>query len=103
MFHIKPTVTQEATDWAVEILDASYKAADIPKVVEDNCAHLAIAEKSKLLDLLQEFMQFFYGTLGGWKWVLQGLNYGRIIHLMLAGLTGFQNTIKASSERKLTY
>ena len=55
MFHIKPTVTQEATDQAVKNLDANHKAADIPEVGEDNCAHLTIAEKSKLLDFLQEF------------------------------------------------
>ena len=55
MFHIKPTVTQEGTYRAVKNLDDNYKAADIPKVVEDNCSHLTITEKSKLLDLLQEF------------------------------------------------
>ena len=68
MFHIELTVkTQEATDQVVKILDAKYEAADIPKVVEDNCKHLTIAEKSKLLDLLFEFKQLFDGTLGDWN------------------------------------
>ena len=36
-------------------------------MVQDNCAHLTIAEKLKLLDLLHEFRQLFDGTLGDWK------------------------------------
>ena len=67
MFHIEPAVTQELTDKEVEILDANYKDADIPKLVEDNCEDLTDADESKLLKLLTEFKQLFDGTLGDWE------------------------------------
>ena len=67
VFNTEPTVTQELTERAVRILDADYKAADLPTVVDNNCAHLTKADKPKLLELLTEFKQLFYGTLGDWK------------------------------------
>ena len=67
MFHIKPTVTQKLTDRAVKILDANYKTADLPTVVENNCKHLSKVDKSKLAELLTIFKQFFDSTLGDWK------------------------------------
>ena len=52
MFHIDPNLTQKATDQAVNILDTNYKAADLPKEVDDNCEYLTDADKSKLPKLL---------------------------------------------------
>ena len=57
VFNTEPTVTQELTERAVRILDADYKAADLPTVVDSNCAHLTKANKSKLLELLTQFKQ----------------------------------------------
>ena len=62
MFHIEPTGTQELTDRSVNNLDADYKAADLGRVVKDNCKHLSNADKSKFLGLLTEFKQTFDGT-----------------------------------------
>ena len=73
MFHIKPTVTQELTDRAVNILDASYKAADLPIAVKNNCIYLTKPNKSNLLEMLTEFKQLFDGTLGDWKTSPAGL------------------------------
>ena len=58
MFHIEPTVTQELTDREIKILDANYKAAGLPKIVENNFEHLSNTNKPKLLELLSD------GTLG---------------------------------------
>ena len=66
-YHSKPAITGEATKRAIKKLDANYEAADLTKVVENNCAHLTRAEKSQLLQLLTEFQQLFDGTLGDWK------------------------------------
>ena len=63
----EPDSTEELTQRAVRILDADYKAADLPKVVDENCPHLNGADKGKLLELLQKYEECFDGTLGEWK------------------------------------
>ena len=40
----QPISTEEATMWTVEILDASYEKADIPKVITDIYKHLCHTE-----------------------------------------------------------
>ena len=47
------------------MLDAKYEQADLPKIVQEKCAHLTNKEKSALLKL--EFHDLFDGTLGDWK------------------------------------
>ena len=64
VFNTEPTVTQELSERAVRILDADYKAADLPTVVDNNCAQLTKADKSKSLELLTQFKQLFDGSLG---------------------------------------
>ena len=49
------------------ILDAKYEKANLNKVMETQCQHLSEAERNKLLKLLQNFEEFFDGTLGAWK------------------------------------
>ena len=66
-YHVEAVSTDQATKRAVKILDADYKAADLPKVVEENCPHLSVPERKKLLELLETFEELFDGTLGDWK------------------------------------
>jgi hypothetical protein len=47
-------------------LDAKYDAADLPKIVEENCSHLMARQKSALLKLLQSHESMFQGKLGKW-------------------------------------
>ena len=63
----EPESTLAATNRVVHILDANYEKADLQSVVRDNCKHLALHEQNKLLDLLGEYDDLFYGTLGDWK------------------------------------
>ena len=65
--YVEPAATAEATKRVVRILDAKYEKADLPSIVEKDCAHLTSAQQQKLLQLLQEFEELFDGTLGDWK------------------------------------
>ena len=60
----EPKSTKAATERTVEILDASYKKADLPKVIAVSCQHLSHAEQSKLLQLLGSYKELFDGSLG---------------------------------------
>ena len=64
---IEPTSTKEATERTTKILDAKYEKADLTKVVQDNCSHLATSQQQDLLKLLEEFEELFDGTLGDWQ------------------------------------
>jgi len=64
---IEPSSTKEATERITRILDAKYEKADLPKVVQDNCAHLSQNQQRDLLKLLQDFEELFDGTLGDWQ------------------------------------
>ena len=59
MFNTESTVTWELTDRAARILDPDYKAAYLPTLVDNNCAHLIKADKSELLELLTPLKQLF--------------------------------------------
>ena len=63
----EPESTKAATKRTVEILDASYDKADLPKVIEDTCKHLSREEQSKLLQLLESYAELFDGTLGDFQ------------------------------------
>ncbi len=63
----EPESTLAATNCVVHILDTNYEKADLQSVVRDNCKHLALHEQNKFLDLLTEYEDLFYGTLGDWK------------------------------------
>ena len=62
----EPKSTLEATEWVVKIFDAKYEKADLNALVTDNCKHLSVPDKEKLLKLLTEFEDLFDGTLGDW-------------------------------------
>eukprot|EP00986_Skeletonema_menzelii_P017026 scaffold17078_cov211-Skeletonema_menzelii.AAC.1 len=64
---IEPQSTKEETARAVKILDAKYEAADLEKVVEENCQHLSNTQRMKLLELLKKHEKMFSGQLGEWK------------------------------------
>ena len=38
---LEPISTREATKRTIEILDAEYEKADLPKIVQENCSHLS--------------------------------------------------------------
>ncbi len=63
MIH-EPKSTLEALQRVVKILDAKYEKADLNAVVADNCKHLSVPDKEKLLKLLTKSKVLFYGTLG---------------------------------------
>jgi hypothetical protein len=45
-------------------VDAKYKKADIPAIVWENCSHLSVTDREKLLSMLLRFEPLFDGTLG---------------------------------------
>jgi hypothetical protein len=51
----------------VEILDAKYEKADLPAIMRENCSHLKVSDREKLLSVLLRFKLLFDGTLGDWK------------------------------------
>ena len=51
----------------VNILDAKYEKADLPKVVSKNCAHLNSDQQENLLALLGKYDELFDGTFSEWK------------------------------------
>ena len=56
---VEPLSTKEETERVTRILDAKYEAADLPKVVEENCPHLSQAEKKALLEILLKYSRCF--------------------------------------------
>jgi hypothetical protein len=46
---MEPQSTQDATNHAMQILDANYKKADLQLVVRDNCKHLNVDQQKQLL------------------------------------------------------
>ena len=49
------------------ILDTKYEKENQPEVVDNNCKHLTIDQRNKLLRLLIQYEELFDGTLGDWK------------------------------------
>ncbi|MCP4746807.1 MAG: hypothetical protein GY874_11815, partial [Desulfobacteraceae bacterium] len=64
---LEPISMHKATNRALEILDAKYENADLPKIITENCKHLSVRQQEQLLKLLLEFEELFDGTLGDWK------------------------------------
>ncbi len=64
---MEPQSTQDATQRAMQILDAKYRKADLQSVVRDKCKHLSANQQKKLLQLLKKYESLFNGTLGDWK------------------------------------
>ncbi len=64
---MEPQSTQDATQHAMQVLDAKYSKADLQPVVRDNCKHLSANQQKKLLQLLKKYELLFDGTLGDWK------------------------------------
>ncbi len=58
---------REATNCAVEILDAKYEKADLALIIAQNCTHLSASEQGQLLTLLLDYEELFEGTLGDWQ------------------------------------
>jgi hypothetical protein len=61
---MEPQSTQDATQRAMQILDAKYRKADLQSVVRDKCKHLSANQQKKLLQLLKKYESLFNGTLG---------------------------------------
>jgi hypothetical protein len=59
--------TELANQRIVQILDAKYKKADLPEIVQNDCKNLNPEGQSQLLEVLLEFEDLFDGTLGDWK------------------------------------
>ena len=88
----EPVNTKNATQRVVEILDATYKKADLRAVVDATGPHLSLQDKNKLLELLKEFEELFDGTLGDWKTEPVSFELkDDAIHIM-AGHIQFQHT-----------
>ena len=51
----EPISTKDATNRAVQILDAKYNKADLQSIVNDNCKHLSADQQNKLLQLLMKY------------------------------------------------
>ena len=51
----------------MKILDAKYEKANLPDIIQNECAHLNPVEQLQLQELLMEFEDLFDGTLGDWK------------------------------------
>ena len=62
----EPAATKEETERVTRILDAKYEKADLPKIVQENCAHLDADQQKKLLELLLRHESMFQGKLGKW-------------------------------------
>ena len=49
------------------ILDAKHKHENLHKVMGNQCQHLTMTQRNKLLKLLQKIEELFGGTLDTWK------------------------------------
>ena len=56
---------QESTSRVTRILDAHYKKAELPKIIE-GCTNFTSKQQNQLLQLLHKFEPLFDGTLGNW-------------------------------------
>ncbi len=66
-FAQEPSSTCSAIKHMVEILDAKYEKADLPAIIRENCSHLIVSDREKLLSVLLKFESLFNGTLGDWN------------------------------------
>jgi hypothetical protein len=63
----EPESTCNTSKRIVEILNAKYDKADLPRIVKKNCAHLSTPHQNSLLALLLKYEELFDGMLGNWK------------------------------------
>jgi hypothetical protein len=66
-FAQEPISTCSATKRMVKILNAKYEKADLPAIIRENCSHLKVSDREKLLSMLLKFELLFDGTLSVWK------------------------------------
>jgi hypothetical protein len=66
-FAQEPISTRSATKCMVKFFDAKYEKADLPAIIRENCSHLTVSDREKLLSVLLKFELLFNGTLGDWK------------------------------------
>ncbi len=66
-FAQEPISTRGETKRMVKILDAKYEKADLPAIIRENCSHLTVSNREKLLSVLLRFELLFDGPLGDWK------------------------------------
>jgi hypothetical protein len=66
-FAQEPISTRSATKHMMKILDTKYEKADLPAITRENCYHLTVSDREKLLSVLLKFEPLFNGTLGDWK------------------------------------
>ena len=57
----------EVAEQVINILDVNYEKADLQSVVSTNCLYLSLQDQNKLLEILTEFDELSYETLGDWK------------------------------------
>ncbi len=63
-FAQEPISTRSATKRMVKILDAKYAKVDLPTIIRENCSHLTISDREKLLSVLLKFESLIDGTIG---------------------------------------
>jgi hypothetical protein len=66
-FAQEPISTRSAAKSVVEILDGKYEKADLPAIIRENCSHLKVSDREKLLSVLLKFESLFDGTFGDWN------------------------------------
>ena len=66
-FRNEPAATNLSTRQEIQMLDVKYERADLPLIIQETRNHLKVTKTQKLPKLLQEFEEFFDGTLGEWK------------------------------------
>jgi hypothetical protein len=91
---MEPQSSKDATQCAVQILDAKYSKADLQLVIRDNCKHLSANQQKKLLQLLKRYESLFDGTLGDSKTKLVSFQLMEGVSQYKAKLSQYQRYIK---------
>ncbi len=63
---LESIVLKEATNCAVEILNAKYGKEDLTLIIDQICTHLSASQQEQLLKLLLDYDKLFGDTLGDW-------------------------------------
>ena len=61
--HLEPQSMIEETKQTDKILDAKYKKANLPEVIEPQCKQLSTAQLNSMLKLLLKYKELFDGAL----------------------------------------
>ncbi len=86
----------------MEILDAKYDQANLPKIVKNNCTHLSTSHCNLLLALLLKFKELFDGMLGDWKLLLVSFELKELPSHTMAGHTLSQKYTRLLLKKRLT-